>query len=465
MTSNARHLSTDVLIIGGGSAGSIAADKISEISACDVTVCETGLGWEDGIDTYTSNAFALPIDPESLVATRYTSQLTDEPPQFHELIRGRCIGGSGAINGGYFCPAPASDFPWMEGWSWEDVVPHYRSILDRMNVTSAVATAEATHAFAQAISAHDYRWVDDLATQQVGGSQPPGFGPVPVNITDGRRMSPAEVYLRSAGTRTNVRIRARTRAVELRWAGDRVVGATVVSENGLSNIDADIVVLAAGAIETAALLMRSGVGPALDLEAQGIRVRHDLPVGMNVRDHPEWLIPTSWGSTDDCPLLESVALIDAWELRPYTRAFAPLLEGRRSRMDDRTHLGVAVMQPESSGRVMVTSSDPTSPVTIEHHYDADEQSLRTGAKLAQDIFGKELKDEAPIRATSQHLCSTAPMGTDGQAVVNAQGQVRGCGGLYVADGSVLPHVPSRGPHATIAMVAQRIAAGIAAQFA
>jgi choline dehydrogenase len=112
--------------------------------------------------------------------------------------------------------------------------------------------------------------------------------------------------------------------------------------------------------------------------------------------------------------------------------------------------------------VTLTSADPDIPPIIEHRYDgarADVVELEAGAELARELAGTTAQVGPTSWSTSQHLSCTAPMGrdSDGDAVVDSQCRVRGIEGLFVVDGSVLPAITSRGPHATIVMVGHRAA--------
>ncbi|HEY9263939.1 MAG TPA: GMC oxidoreductase, partial [Mycobacterium sp.] len=113
------------------------------------------------------------------------------------------------------------------------------------------------------------------------------------------------------------------------------------------------------------------------------------------------------------------------------------------------------------GRVALASVDPDVDPVIEHRYDSEPHDvalLRGGAELAHEIAGSTVQSEASW-ATSQHLCGTARMGADGDpgAVVDTRCRVLGVEGLWVVDGSILPAIPSRGPHATIVMAGHRAA--------
>ena len=129
--------------------------------------------------------------------------------------------------------------------------------------------------------------------------------------------------------------------------------------------------------------------------------------------------------------------------------------GRRDDPSDRPHLGVTLMRPASRGRVTITSADPDVAPVVEHRYDSapgDVELLRSGSRLAHELAGATVQSE-PSWGTSQHLCGTARMG----AVVDTRCRVFGVDGLWVVDGSILPQIPSRGPHATIVMAGHRAA--------
>ena len=84
----------------------------------------------------------------------------------------------------------------------------------------------------------------------------------------------------------------------------------------------------------------------------------DLPVGAACADHPEWVLPVDWTETHGLPPLEAVLTTDGLEIRPYTAGFGAMVSGRRDDPADHPHIGVALMQPESRGRVTLASADP-----------------------------------------------------------------------------------------------------------
>lgn len=461
---------TDVLIVGAGSAGSVLAERLSVDERCTVTVVEEGPSATDTrVADQIADGLRLPIGPDSAVVRRYPTVLTDQPQRTAEIMRGAVVGGSGAVNGGYFCRGLPSDFDgWgLPGWAWDDVAPHFRAIENDLDFDTDVHGQAgpirvrrvarfdgATAAFVDAAQAAGYPWIEDLNAE---GPLPAGVGAVPLNIYDGQRVGPGGAFLQPALTRPNLTLRTDTRVLGLLWRGTTVVGARCQGPGGTTELRADQVVLCAGAIETARLLMTSGVGPHEMLRANGIDVVADLPVGVATVDHPEWVLPVAWTPTQGVPPLEAILTTrDGVEIRPYTAGFGTMVGGAAGPVDH-PHLGVTLMRPHSRGRVRL---EPRG-LVIEHRYDsspADVETLRTATELARDLAGAAVSGE-PVWATSQHLCGTARMGRDGDAgaVVDTRCRVLGVDGLSVVDGSVLPEIPSRGPHASIVMLGHRAA--------
>ena len=457
----------DVLIVGAGSAGCVLAERLSADAACRVTLLETGgtvrpePGW------------VLPIGIDSTVARQHRTTLTQNPARSVDIVRGRVLGGSGAINGGYFCRAWASDFDdWaVPGWAWSDVLPHYRAIetdhdfggaehgsSGPVPVRRISEFAASSQAFRDAASVR-YPWIDDL---NAADGVRPGLGAVPLNIDDvGHRHGPGEIYLTAARGRDNLSVLAGTRALRVLFDGDRAVGVRCLGPDGMLDRYADRIVLCAGAIESAHLLMLSGIGPAARLRAVGVPVVADLPVGVACADHPEWVVPTGWPAAPGRPPLELLLTTDQLEIRPYTWGFAAMT-GAVAEGTDPVHLGISLMRPRAQGRVLLESPDPDVRPTIEHRYDADPAdaaALQVGYELCRDLFGDAVAGGEPAWSTAQHLSATAPMGAEGdeRAVLDPHCRVRGVDSRWVADGAALPGITARGPHATVVMLAHRAA--------
>lgn len=414
----------------------------------------------------------LPIGPDSPAASHYRTTLTDHPPRPADIVRGRVIGGSGAINGGYFCRAAQEDFEqWaLPGWGWDEVLAHYRAIesdgdfggpahgtAGPITVRRTRDFAVASRLFIERAAAHA-DWLDDL--NGPAGSAP-GVGAIPLNVdAAGQRCGPGQAFLLPALSRPNLTLVPGTRALGVDFVGTRAVGVRCTGPDGVVDLTADRIVLSAGAIESALLLLRSGIGPADDLAGAGVAVVADLPVGQWCADHPEWLVPVDWdGSTHSAPV-EVALTTSRLEIRPYTRGFGAMT-GTASDPDP-VHMGISLMHPQSRGQLRLVSSDPDTPPLIEHHYDSaqsDVGQLRDGLRLVHELFSDAMGSTEPIWSTAQHLAVTAPMGRehDGRAVLDERCRVRGVEGLQVVDAASLPYLTGRGPHATIVMMAHRAA--------
>ncbi|ETB25768.1 dehydrogenase, partial [Mycobacterium avium subsp. paratuberculosis 10-5975] len=327
-----------------------------------MTVVEAGPALDDpALLARTANGLQLPIGVGSPLVRRYQTQLTERPARRHPLVRGATIGGSGAINGGYFCRGLPRDFDrlGLPGWAWSDVLDSFRAIetdLDfdgpahgRSGPILVRRTREmtgTTERFIDAARRAGFGWIDDLndaAAQPVSG-----IGAVPLNIVDGVRKGSGAGYLIPALSRPNLRVQAHSRVARLRLAGTVARGADVVGPHGRATLTADRIVLCAGAIETAHLLMLSGIGEPGMLRAAGVPVRVALPVGTSFSDHAEWVLPTDWPVAPGRPVLEVVlSTADHLEIRPYTGGFVAMTGDGTAGHADWPHLGVALMQPRA----------------------------------------------------------------------------------------------------------------------
>lgn len=453
---------SDVLIVGAGSAGSVLAERLSADPERRVTVIEAGPARTDPmVRALTDDATVLPVGADSPVVARFGTHLTGDGLHPAEIVRGACLGGSGAVNGAYFCRALPGDFDDApSGWSWVDVEPHYRAIgtdLDYPDprgggpipVQRVTEMSPGTATFVSAALAAGYRWLPDLTSPAANA----GVGAVPLNIAGGVRVGPGSAFLEPALGRPNLTVLAGVRATRIAIVGGRAVGVDAIGPEGPVRFGAATVILSAGAVVTAQLLLLSGIGPARDLTGLGLPVVADLPVGQAFSDHPEWLMSTGWRSAARRPVLEAVLVTDQWEVRPYTTGFAAMTGGGEPGNPD---VGVVLTRPRSRGRLRLASADPGVMPVIEHRYDtdpADVAGLRGGCDVVTEILGDTTTLGEPRWSTSQHLCGTAPMGD----VVDPRCGVHGVEGLAVVDGSILPRVPRRGPHATIAMLAHRAA--------
>ncbi len=444
-----------------------------------MTVLEAGPGpGASGVAGLTGDGLRLPIGVDSPVVARFETVLTDRPARTTSLVRGATVGGSGAVNGGYFCRALPSDLDeWgLDGWSWSDLLPHFRAVETDLDFPDAPAhggrgpirvrrAREIVGATAHLIeSAADagYRWLDDL-NDGSSAMLPTGIGLVPSNIVDGVRTGSGAAFLVPASDRPNLMVLPGTRAVRVLFDGPRATGVRVVGPAGPQVLTADRIVLCAGAIGTAHLLMLSGIGDEAMLRRVGVPVVSPAPVGRRTADHPEWVLPTDWPTAPSRPALEVVlSLAEGVEIRPYTGGFVAMVGDGDTGHPDWPHLGVALMKPRARGEVQLVSADAAVPPVIAHHYDSEPRDLATlqlGTDVARQLASAATHIGDWQWSTSQHLCGTAPMGADGDeaAVLDTRCRVRGVDGLWVIDGSIMPSIPSRGPHATTVALAHRAA--------
>ena len=228
---------------------------------------------------------------------------TRRPPHPAQIMRGAVVGGSGAINGGYFCRGLPGDFDGWElpGWAWNDVLPHFIAIETDLYIGGPLHGSDGpilvrrvaefdgcTESFVRAVGDAGYRWISDLNGSAPAAPLPPGVGAVPLNINGGTRVGPGGAYLQPAMARTNLTLLANTRVGRVRIVNGRAVGVECVAPVGATELTADRMILCAGAIGSAHLLMLSGIGAEAVLRSAGIPVLVNLPVGRWCVDHPEW---------------------------------------------------------------------------------------------------------------------------------------------------------------------------------
>jgi predicted dehydrogenase (TIGR03970 family) len=435
------------------------------------------------------DAGTLAAAPGHPAAWNVTAVLTDG--RSVHVPRGRVVGGSSAINGGYFVRGTPEDFAgWAAAgndlWSYEAVLPAFRRLEDDRDygsrpghgtggpvpVQRPAPGSPLVEAFAAAVDALGFPAEPD---KNAGGE--PGWGPIPLTVVGGERISAAAAYL---GRRPGPAVRSGVRVRRVVVERGRAVG--VETDDGV--VRADEVVLSAGAVGSPHLLLLSGIGPADRLRAAGIEVVADVPgVGAEVTDHPDVYLP--WTPSrplpvpPGTPLLHSALNTGDLELQPWLKPLAAVGTG------DDLVLRVALQREDSRGRLVLDPADPTALPRIEQRYlteEADRRRLRDGVRLAVELLASPevaplvarrggppddvLADDAALDrwlrrsiGTAVHLAGSARMGPDGHAgaVVDQRLRVRGVEGLRVVDTSVLPCTPSRGPAATAVMLGERAA--------
>ena len=291
-------MEADFVIIGSGSAGSAMAYRLGEDGKHSVLVLEYG-GTDYGPFIQMPAALSYPMN-----MTRYDWGFHTEPePGLGGRVlatpRGKVLGGSSSINGMVYVRGHPRDFDhWAEmgatGWSGADVLPYFkrmenwhgghsdwRGASGPLHVTRGPRINPLYHSFVEAGAQAGFE-----LTYDYNGAKQEGFGPMEQTVWRGRRWSASNAYLRPAMRRGNVRV-LRCHAERVVIEDGRAVGVEITRGETRDVVRARReVIVCAGAIETPALLMRSGIGPADHLRAVGVKVAHDLPgVGTNLQDH------------------------------------------------------------------------------------------------------------------------------------------------------------------------------------
>ncbi|HEY4632752.1 MAG TPA: choline dehydrogenase [Candidatus Limnocylindrales bacterium] len=297
----------DYVIVGGGSAGSVLANRLSADPGTSVLVLEAGRSdWR--IDPFIHMPAALTFP----IGSRFYDWMYESEPEpflhgrriFH--ARGKVLGGSSSINGQIFQRGNPLDYerwaadPGMASWDYAHCLPYFKRmetclaaapddpwrghdgplVLERGPATNPLFTA-----FFEATVQAGYPRTDD-----VNGYRQEGFGPFDRNIHRGRRLSAARAYLHPImGRRRNLTVRTSTLVTKIHVRDGRATGVEIERHRGgTETIGAGEVILAGGSINTPQLLLLSGIGPAADLEALGIPVVADRPgVGQHLQDHLE----------------------------------------------------------------------------------------------------------------------------------------------------------------------------------
>ncbi|MDO9413980.1 MAG: GMC family oxidoreductase N-terminal domain-containing protein [Pseudolabrys sp.] len=292
----------DFLIVGGGTAGSVLASRLSEDGVTRVLLIEAGQDTPpdatpaDIADTFPSSSLNRNYFWPELKAERVIGETRRPYPQ------GRIMGGGSSVMGMWALRGVPSDFDsWAsfgaQGWAWSDVVKFYRQLeIDPVrqrdsNVPGSMPITRVprnewpgfAEAMARVAAQRGFRHVDDI--NEDGGD---GAFALPLSQGDGVRASSPRCYLSAdVRRRSNLQLMPNTNVTSLNVEGGRVTGVTIEQGGQTRVINAQKVILSAGGIHSPAMLIRSGIGPAADVQKLGLAVKADRPgVGANLQNHP-----------------------------------------------------------------------------------------------------------------------------------------------------------------------------------
>jgi choline dehydrogenase len=432
MNDTNERLQADYVIVGGGSAGSVLANRLTEDGSATVILVEAG-GESRGLRVQVPAGYAALVRNPA-TDWRY-EQVPDPTIGGRQLVwsAGRLLGGGSSINGQVYIRGTRRDFDhWAKagasGWSYDDVLPYYRK-LERWE-----GTPDQVHGESGMLSVSPMRGPHPLCNIFLAACRDTGLDVLP-GYNDGKmegafltvgsqrggwRCSAEKAYLRPARHRSNLTVITHAEVKTVRVRGKRAVGIRLERRGKPMEIDARReVIVSAGALGSPALLMRSGIGDGAYLKDAGIDLVHDMSgVGRNLQEHPNIRIskrialPTL-NSETSFELLKHVLRFGLSQTGPLSLPIVQAMGLAKTRddldepdvqlhflpmcteMDPKTQkitkdraitIAVTVCHPASRGRIVL---DPVGHPLVMHQFLSDQRDIDTligGCELIERLF-------------------------------------------------------------------------------
>lgn len=503
----------DDVVVGAGACGIPLAARLSEDPARRVALIEAGPDYATDEETPQD---LLNGDTMSLVHHNWGFRADIQADRRVAFPQGRVTGGSSSVGNTVCIRGMPGDYDrWAAAgnpaWSWEQTLPYFRRLEEDLDFGGDHHGADGPIPIRRVRS-------DELVPVQLsfleaclksGYASCPdhndpdstGVGPMPSNRrTAHLRVSTAGAYLPAARGRENLTVVPDTVVDRVLFENGRACGVELLTGSTVRTLRGRRVILAAGAVSSPAVLLRSGIGPAEDLRRLGVEVRADLPgVGAGLLDQPRvgvFLTPRPGQENFGLPTSQIVmrstsrtvgerndmyyAMVSHFDLNHQFPGLLPYARGPRV-----LSVMAVIRQAQARGRVTVASTDPREAPLInlnflgnDHDHAVLAEGVRTCWQLAHapgirdrgtDTVGLDestIDDDEAVREyvrisveSAYNPAGTARMGPadDEGTVVDQYGAVHGIEGLHVADASIMPTMVRGNTKLTAVMIGERMA--------